>query len=177
MWKNERRTIVTAGSDRVRSYDAADGKLLWELSGMSTFAVPTPFAANGLLYVTSGYPADKLRPVYAIRPGAMGDISLKPDRSDNDYIIWSQPTLGAFHPSSLVYGGCYYTLLDRGLLSCNDPKTGKEIYPRQRVSADATGFTASPWAYNGRCPDEEDGDIYVIQAGLNSRCSQNCWTR
>jgi len=167
VWKNDRRTeIVTAGSDRVRSYDAADGKLLWELSGMSTFAVPTPFAADGLLYVTSGYPADKLRPVYAIRPGAMGDISLKPDRSDNDYIIWSQPTLGAFHPSSLVYGGCYYTLLDRGLLSCNDPKTGKEIYPRQRVSTDATGFTASPWAYNGKVfLMSEDGDTYVIQAG------------
>ncbi len=166
VWKNDLRTeIVTAGSDRIRSYDV-DGKLLWELSGMSTFAVPTPFAANGLLYITSGYPGDKLRPAYAIRPGATGDISLKPDRADNDYIVWSHPTLGPFHPSALVYGGCYYTLLDRGLLSCNDPKTGKEIYPRQRVSTDATGFSASPWAYNGKVfLMSEDGDTYVIQAG------------
>jgi outer membrane protein assembly factor BamB len=166
VWKNDRRTeIVTAGSDRVRSYDV-DGKLLWELAGMASFDVPTPFAANGLLYVTSGYPADKLRPAYAIRPGASGDISLKPDQTTNDYIVWSQPTLGPFHPSTLVYGGCYYTLLDRGILTCNDPENGREIYPKQRVSADATGFTASPWAYNGKVfLMSEDGDTYVIQAG------------
>ena len=166
VWENELRTeIVTAGTKRIRSYDL-DGKRLWELAGMSSFAVPTPFAANGLLYVTSGYSADKLRPAYAIRPGATGDISLKPGRTDNDYIIWSNPTLGPFHPSSLVYGGCYYTLLDRGILTCNDPKTGKEIYPRQRVTTDATGFTASPWAYNGKLfAISEEGDTYVIQAG------------
>ena len=166
VWENELRAeIVTAGARRIRSYDL-DGKLLWELAGMSSFAVPTPFAANGLLYVTSGYPADKLRPAYAIRPGATGDISLKPERTDNDYIVWSNPTLGPFHPSALVYGGCYYTLQDRGFLTCNDPATGKEIYPRQRISADATGFTASLWAYNGKVfAMSEDGDTYVIQAG------------
>jgi hypothetical protein len=31
---------------------------------------------------------------------------------------------------------------------------------------DASGFTASPWAYNGRIfALSEDGDTYVIQAG------------
>jgi outer membrane protein assembly factor BamB len=165
-WTNDRRTeIVTAGSNGIRSYDL-DGKLLWELSGMSSFAVPSPISADGLLYVTSGYPADRLRPAYAIRPGATGNISLKPDQTDNDYIVWSNPALGPFHPSALVYRGCYYTLLDRGILTCNDPKTGKEIYPRQRISVDATGFTASPWAYNGKVfAMSEDGDTYVIQAG------------
>jgi outer membrane protein assembly factor BamB len=166
VWKNERRTeIVTAGTDRVRSYDL-DGKLLWELAGMSAFAIPSPVAANGLLYITSGYPGDRLRPAYAIRPGATGDISLTPDQDRNDYVVWSHPTLGPYHPSALVYGGCYYTLFDRGFLTCNDPRTGQEIYPRQRIAADATGFTASPWAYNGKVfALSEDGDTYVIQAG------------
>jgi outer membrane protein assembly factor BamB len=166
VWKNGRRTeIVTAGSGRVRSYDR-DGKLLWELAGMSTFAIPSPFAANGLLYITSGYAPDALRPAYAIRPGAAGDISLKPDQTGNDYIVWSHPRLGPFHPSALVYGGCYYTLHDRGFLTCNHPTTGNEIYPRQRITADATAFTASPWAYNGKVfALSEDGDTYVIQAG------------
>jgi outer membrane protein assembly factor BamB len=166
VWKNDRRTeIVTAGTRGVRSYDV-EGKLLWQLTGMSMFAVPSPMAANGLLYVTSGYPADALRPAYAIRPGATGDISLKSDQSSNDYIMWSHPTLGPYHPSPLVYRGCYYALQDRGLLSCNDPQTGREIYPRQRISMDATSFTASPWAYNSKVfALSEDGDTYVIQAG------------
>jgi outer membrane protein assembly factor BamB len=166
VWQNERRTeIVTAGTNGVRSY-GVDGTLLWQLSGMSNFAVPSPFASGGLLYVTSGYTSNPLRPAYAIRPGATGDISLKPDQTANEYIVWSNPTLGPFHPSSLVYRGCYYTLHDRGFLTCNDPKTGREIYPRQRVATDASGFTASPWAYNGKLfALSEDGDTYVIQAG------------
>jgi outer membrane protein assembly factor BamB len=166
VWKNDRRTeIVTAGTGGVYSY-GVDGKLLWQLTGMSTFAVPSPFSSGGLLYVTSGYTANPLRPAYAIRPGAGGDISLKPNETSNEFIVWSNPTLGPFHPSAMVYGGCYYTLHDRGFLTCNDPKTGKEIYPRQRISADVTGFTASPWAYNGKVfALSEDGDTYVIQAG------------
>jgi hypothetical protein len=128
--------------------------------------IPSPFATNGLLYITSGYPGDERRPVFAIRPGATGDISLAANQDSNDYVVWSHQTLGPYHPSALVYAGCYYTLFDRGFLTCNDPMTGKEIYPRQRISADATGFTASLWAYNGKVfALSEDGDTYVIQAG------------
>jgi outer membrane protein assembly factor BamB len=65
-----------------------------------------------------------------------------------------------------VHGDYYYTLIDRGLLICHDAKTGKEIYPRQRLTADAASFTASPWAYNGKIfATSEDGDTYVVQAG------------
>ena len=76
------------------------------------------------------------------------------------------PTLAPYNPSPLVYGDYYYTLLDRGFFTCHDAKTGKEIYGRQRIAADASGFTASPWAYNGKIfAMSEDGDTYVIQAG------------
>ena len=81
VWQNKHRTeIVTAGTRRIRSYDL-DGKLLWELSGMSSISIPSPFAHGELLYVTSGYVLDPLRPLYAIKPGATGDISLK-DKAD-----------------------------------------------------------------------------------------------
>ena len=166
IWEHAQRTeIVTKGSKRVRSY-GLDGTLLWELSGLSSLDIPTPIAKNELLYLASGYPSDPVRPVYAIRPGASGDISLKPDETSNQYVAWSNPTLGTYATSAVVYGDYYYTLLDRGILVCNDAKTGKEIYPRQRIAADASGFTASPWAYNGRIfAMSEDGDTYVIQAG------------
>jgi outer membrane protein assembly factor BamB len=166
VWENAQRTeIVTPGTKKVRSY-GLDGKLLWELSGMSVIDIPTPFAKNGLLYVESGYPGDQLRPVYAIRPGASGDISLKPDETSNGFVVWSNPALGTYATSALAYGDYYYTLFDRGILACHDAKTGKEIYPRQRITADASGFTASPWAYNGKIfAMSEDGDTYVVQAG------------
>jgi hypothetical protein len=98
VWQNELRTeIVTSGSDRVRSYDLS-GKLLWELSGMSTISIPTPFERFGLLYISSGYIADALRPAYAIRPGASGDITLKAGETSNAYVVWSSPTAAPYNP-------------------------------------------------------------------------------
>jgi hypothetical protein len=166
VWENERRTeIVTSASGKVRSYDL-DGKLLWELKGMTMLTVPSPFAKHGLVFFSSGYPGDAPRPVYAVRPGASGDISLKPGETANDYVAWYQPTLGTYNTSALVYGDFYYTLLDRGFLLCHDARTGKQIYGRQRLSLEGSGFTASPWAYNGKIfALSEDGDTFVIQAG------------
>jgi outer membrane protein assembly factor BamB len=166
VWENAGRTeIVTAGTDKNRSYDL-NGKLLWTLTGMSTIQVPTPIAAHGLVYISSGYPSDPLRPVYAIRPGASGDITLKTGETSNASIAWSNPALGAYNPSGLVHGDYYYSLLDRGLLICHDAKTGKEIYSRQRITDQPASFTASPWAYNGRIfALSEEGDTYVLQAG------------
>jgi outer membrane protein assembly factor BamB len=166
IWENSKRTeIVTAGTNRVRSYDL-DGKLLWELAGMSSIVIPTPFANSGLLYVTSGYLGDQLRPTYAIRPGATGDITPKAGETANEYIAWYLPQAGPYNPTPLVYGDYYYTLFDRGFLTCHDAKTGKEIYGKQRIDKEASAFTASPFAYNGKLfLLSEDGDTFVVQAG------------
>jgi outer membrane protein assembly factor BamB len=166
IWENELRTeIVTTGTIKNRSYDL-NGKVLWELSGMSTLTIPSPFIKHGMVFISSGYPGGALRPVYAIRHGAHGDISLKPDQTSNDYIVWHQPLLGTYNTSALVYGDIYYTLLDRGFLLAHDARTGKQLYGRQRISVDSSGFTTSPWAYNGKIfLMSEDGDTFVVQAG------------
>ena len=166
IWENGLRTeIVTTGTVKNRSYDL-NGKLLWELGGMSSLTIPSPFVKHGMVFISSGYPGGALRPVYAIREGAHGDISLKPDQTSNDYVVWHQPLLGTYNTSALVYGDYYYTLLDRGFLLCHEVKTGKQVYGRQRISVDSSGFTASPWAYNGKIfVLSEDGDTFVIQAG------------
>jgi len=166
VWENELRTeIVTASTNKVRSYDL-DGGLLWELKGMTTLSTPSPFASRGLVYISSGYPGTAPRPVYAIKPGASGDISLGQDQTSNEFVAWFQPLLGTYNTSALVLGDYYYTLLDRGFLLCHDARTGREIYGRQRISAESSGFTASPWAYNGKIfLLSEDGDTFVVQSG------------
>ena len=165
IWENELRTeIVTTGTDKVRSYDL-DGNVLWELTGMSSITIPTPFAEFGMLFLSSGYLGDQQRPVLAIRPGASGDISLGDAELSNEFIVWSQPQAAPYIPSPIVYGDYYYTLLDRGFFTCHDARTGEEIYGRQRIQAGAA-FTSSPWAYDGKIfALSEDGDTYVIRAG------------
>jgi outer membrane protein assembly factor BamB len=166
VWENERRTeIVTPGRGKVRSYDL-DGKLLWEFAGMSDIVIPTPVASRSLLYVSSGYVSNSLRPVYAIRPGASGDISLKDGQTRNDFIAWCDRKAGPYNPSPLLYGDRLYVLYDKGFLACYDAKTGQPVYGRQRLSPTATAFTASPWACDGKiyCLSE-DGETFVVQAG------------
>jgi outer membrane protein assembly factor BamB len=167
VWQNDKRTeLITCGTKRIRSYDLERGHLLWELGGMSSIVIPTPFSKFGLLYVCSGYVGDQVRPVFAIKPGASGDISLKPGEASNAFIAWSQPVAAPYNPSPLVYGDYFYVLFDFGFLSCHDARTGRQLYDKQRVRPDPTSFTASPWAYNGKIfALSEDGDTFVFQAG------------
>jgi outer membrane protein assembly factor BamB len=166
LWEHDGKAeIVTAGTGRVRSYDL-DGKLLWEFGGMSSIVIPTPFASHGLLFITSGYVGDQIRPAYAIKPGAHGNITLAKGETENAGIAWYLPKDGPYNPSPIVYGDYYYTLLDFGFLTCHDAKTGKEIYGKQRMSPEAGAFTASPWASNGKLfLLSEDGDTFVVAAG------------
>lgn len=166
IWETGQRTeLIVPGTKAVRSYDQA-GRPLWEFHGMSSIVIPTPFAQLGLLYVASGYVGDQHRPVYAIRPGATGDISLREGETSNRYIAWSQRQAGPYNPSPIVYGDQYYTLLDRGFFTAHDARSGREVYGKQRIDVNSGAFTASPWAYNGKlfCLSE-DGDTFVIQAG------------
>ncbi|HLN31473.1 MAG TPA: PQQ-binding-like beta-propeller repeat protein [Gemmataceae bacterium] len=166
IWENDKRTeIITCGRKKVRSYDL-NGKLLWELGGMSSITIPTPLAKGGLLYICSGYVGDKRRPIFAIRPGAAGDISLKENENSNEWIVWCRKQAGPYNPSPIAYGDYLYVLYDRGLFSCYDLRTGKEVYAKERMGPGATAFTTSPWAYGGKvfCLSE-DGDTFVIKAG------------
>jgi outer membrane protein assembly factor BamB len=166
IWENDKRTeIITPGTKKVRSY-GLDGKLLWELGGMSAITIPTPFAAHGLLYVTSGYVGDRRKPVFAIRPGATGDISLEASETKGEFIAWCQKKAGPYNPSPVVYDGRLYVLYDQGFVACFDALSGEKIYGKQRIAPAASAFTSSLWAYDGKifCLSE-DGDTFVIRAG------------
>jgi outer membrane protein assembly factor BamB len=167
VWENDLRTeLVTCGKKKVRSY-SLDGKLLWELDGMSSIVIPTPFSAHGLLYVTSGYVMSFRKPVFAIKPGGKGDISLKEKQTSNQFIAWYQAKGGPYNVSPVVYGETLYVLYDRGLLSAFDACTGKALYQPAIARLGASDhYTASPWAYHDKifCLSEE-GQTVVIPIG------------
>jgi len=168
IWENKIRTeIVTTGPNRIRSYDL-DGEVLWEMDGRMSFAcIATPFASHGLLYLNSGYFQDEHRPVYAIRPGASGDITLEDGKMSSDFIAWYQPQAGNYNTSPLIYGDEYYSVYDRGRFECYDAFTGELQYSQRKIAEKGRAtFTSSPWAYNGKvfCLSEQ-GNTYVVEAG------------
>lgn len=165
VWENKQRTeIVTTGSGKVRSYNL-DGEVLWTLGGLSSITVTSPFAKDGLLYFGSGYVGDRKKPLFAVKPGARGDISLGPGETSNTFIAWCQKRAASYMPTPVLYRDRLYVLLDRGMLSCYDAKTGAAIYEKQRLGPSAQ-FTASPLAYNGKlfCFGER-GETVVVEAG------------
>ena len=82
-----RAELITNGSKAIRGYDPLTGKELWRLTPNSEIPTPTPFVARDLIYITSGYAP--IQPIYAIRPGATGDITLKEGTNSNTFIAWS----------------------------------------------------------------------------------------
>jgi outer membrane protein assembly factor BamB len=160
VWTTSGRTeVVTVGPGVAVSYDLS-GKELWRLSGMAPMPIPSPYASNGLLFLNGG----KGGGLFAVKPGAAGDISAVPAGRPSAYIAWSQERAGTYLPTQVVFEGGVYALTETGILNRYEAQTGKLSY-RARIEG-GIAFTSSPWAYNGKifCLNEE-GKTFVIAAG------------
>jgi len=165
VWVTPGRTeIVTAGTGKVRSY-GTDGTLLWWLEGMSAITIATPYEHDGVLCVSSGYVMDRSKPLWAIRPGAEGNITPPAGETAGPSIAWCQPSAAPYNPSTIAVDGRLYVLHDRGFLAAYSGADGRELHPPRRIP-DGRAFTASPWAADGKvfCLNE-DGVTFVFRQG------------
>lgn len=162
IWRNSLRTeLVTNAAQYARSYDPKTGVELWRLAKKSEVTVPTPVCGKDLLFITSGN--RPIQPIFAIKPGAAGDISLKEKEETNEHIAWSRMRGGPYMPTPILYGDYFYTCSNSGIVACYEAATGKEIY-KQRMGGDS--YTASPLAADGRLYFfAESGDVRVVKAG------------
>jgi outer membrane protein assembly factor BamB len=158
--------LVANGTKFARGYDPATGKELWRLGKNAEITVPTPLFSNGLIYVTSGY--RPIQPIYAVRPGASGDISPKDGKESGPYLAWSKKKGGPYLPTPIVYEDYFYACSNGGIVTCYEAKTGKEIY-KERLPGKG-GYTASPVAADGKLyfTSEESG-VRVVKAGPKFR--------
>lgn len=154
--------VVANGWPYAVSYDGVTGKEIWRLRVSGDNPIPTPFSAGGLIYVANGHGA---APVFAVRPTAHGDISLKEGATTNEHVAWSNPRNGAYIQTPIVYRGLLYSGTNAGVLKCYDAGTGDQHY-EQRLMPEAMGFSASPVAGDGKvyCTSE-GGDVVVVRAG------------
>jgi outer membrane protein assembly factor BamB len=157
-----RAEMVTNGTKAIRGYDPDTGKELWTLGPNSEITCTTPVFGNGLIFVTAGYPP--VQPIYAIKMGSKGDLSLKDGKDSSEAIAWSKKTGGSYLPSPILYGDYLYLVNNNGVLTAYEAKTGNRAY-QQRVGPGGT-FTASPIAAAGKLyVATEEGDVYVVKAG------------
>jgi outer membrane protein assembly factor BamB len=164
VWVTPARTeIVAIGTGVTISYDT-NGKELWRLKG-ATQANPTPIEGEGMLFIGTGSQGESGRPLFAVKPGASGDISLKAGETSNAFVAWFQPRAGAYTSSPLIFEGRVYVVNDNGVLQVYESQTGREIY-KVRVGGVGNTFSASPWVYGSRIFFlSEEGDTFVVKPG------------
>ena len=156
-------TLVTNATRFVRGYDAMSGKELWRIKNGSEISVATPVPAKDLIYVTDGY--RPVQPIFAIKPGGDGDVSLKEGETSNSTIAWAKSRGGTYLPTPIAYGDYFYTLSNDGTLSCYGALTGEKVY-QARVGGKGASFSASPVAADGNLYlASEDGMVFVVKAG------------
>ncbi|HEY9285806.1 MAG TPA: PQQ-binding-like beta-propeller repeat protein [Pyrinomonadaceae bacterium] len=156
-----RAEMIANGGRFIRGYDPSTGKELWRFNdGETEVKQQAPLFAHGLVFVAGGYPPG--RAMYAFRPGASGDISLKAGEQTNAHVAWRADKGSPYTTTPVIYGDILYGVSDTGVLSAFEAKTGKLIY-QERLP---TSFSASPVAANGKLYlPSEDGDVYVVRAG------------
>jgi outer membrane protein assembly factor BamB len=158
----ERAELVTNATHFARGYDPLTGSELWRLGPNSEITVPTPFYGERLIFIVSGYSSKQ--PIYAIHPGASGDISLRENEASNKFVSWSKAKAGSYLPTPIAYRGQLYVCSNSGIVACYDAATGREIYKRRLPGRGA--YTASPVAADGRLYfTNEEGQVTVLKAG------------
>lgn len=173
--------IVTNATQAARGYDFETGKEIWSISNNSEIAVPTPFVAHNLIYVSSGY--RPVQPIYAIRLDAKGDLTLESDMNTSEYLAWSTTRGGPYMPTPIVYGDYLYVCSNSGILTCYQATTGEQVYKKRLKMKGGRSFVGSPVAADGFLYfTSEEGETAVVKAGpeyeLTSHCfcDENCLT-
>ncbi len=138
----DRAQVVTSATNRVRSYDVETGRLLWQSQGVTMNAIPSPVAADEMVYVTSGFRGSRLM---AIRlAAASGEIT------DSDAIAWSLNRDTPYVPSPLLHDGTLYLLKSNSwILSAYHAATGAKHYGPERLRGIRSVY-ASPVAAKDR---------------------------
>ena len=155
--------LVANASNFIRGYDPRTGKELWRLGKSSKITAPTPIFADDVLVVVSGRGPE--RPIFVVKAGARGDLTLPDGKTSSDTVIWSRTGRGSYMPTPLIYNGILYVLSNSGTFDAYNLKTGDELY-RQRLPVIGSGFSASPVASDGKIYlSNEDGEILVVSAG------------
>jgi outer membrane protein assembly factor BamB len=158
--KDSKTQIIVNGYKHMGGYELETGKEIWKMSGGGDAPSTTPVVAHDLIFICNAH--GKFSPIYAVKPDAIGDITLAPDSTKNSYIAWSIKRGGAYMVSPLIYGDYLYNLRNNGELTCFNAKTGELKYKENLKDA----FTASGIAADGKIYySSENGSIYVIKAG------------
>lgn len=133
--------VITNATNFIRSYDVQTGQVIWQCSGQTRNAIPSPVLGFGKVFCTSGFRGNALQ---AIQLGRTGDLS------DSDAIAWQVNEATPYVPSPVLHDGRIYVCSGNNeVVSCYDAQTGTPHYAKQSLEG-LKGVYASPVAVADR---------------------------
>lgn len=140
------RQVVVSGTQRVRAYDLEDGRLVWDVGGLSANVVASPVAGSGIVVAGSSY---EKQAMLAVRlAGAKGDLT------GTDSVLWTRSRSTPYVPSPLLHGGVVYFLRHyQNVLSRVNIETGVDSGGPFRLGNLRNIYASPIWAA---------GRIYVV---------------
>ena len=155
---NGKAQVVTTGTNRVRSYDLATGELVWDGDGLTANSIPSPVAADGYVYLMSGFRGSDFQAIHLAQ--ATGDIT------DSDAIVWKYNRDTPYVPSPLLYKGIIYFLKsNNGILTAFNVETGQVYYGPQRLQGVSGVYASIVGASDRVYIAGRGGTVNVIQHG------------
>jgi outer membrane protein assembly factor BamB len=147
--------VIVPGTNKVRGYDAANGKVLWQTKGLTVNCIPSPVARDGVAYCISGY-----------RGSAGVAVPLDSTGEADEKVLWRLDRGTPYVPSPLLVGDrLYFTRYNDAILSCVNVRTGKYVLEGQRLNRLRVLY-ASPVAAAGRIYlVDRDGTTVVLKQG------------
>lgn len=148
---NNRKMVISPGSDMVGAYDPETGKELWRVKYKGYSVIPKPVYSNGLVFISTSYDKPVL---YAIKPNGNGDVT-------ETHVAWKLDKNVPHTASMLLHKGNLFMVADNGMASCVEQATGKVLWQERLQGA----YSASPvLSGENLFFQSEDGKTTVLKA-------------
>ena len=151
--RGEDELVCCASGNDVFSLNPDNGKLKWSVEAFSMRTVSSPVIAGGLIFGSTG-------------SGGGGNyvVAVQPPQGENSgaKIKYQVKSQAPYVPTPVAYGDLLFLWYDKGIVTCIDAPSGKQIW-QKRIGSN---FSGSPVCVRDAiyCIDE-DGVVYVVAAG------------
>lgn len=155
---NDISQVIVPASNRTRSYDLANGDLVWECGGLTRNVIPSPIYKNGHVYVMSGHGGFSIQSINLEL--ASGDIT------STDAVDWQYNRDTPYVPSALLSNNIIYFLKrNDNILTAMDINTGEALYGPQRVQGISNVYASLVGAAGKVYIADRNGSVAVLEDG------------
>jgi outer membrane protein assembly factor BamB len=145
------RMLISVGAKATYAYDPPTGDEIWRLEHYDWHSAgATPVFGQGLLFLAPGFPKGGL---LAVNPNGAGVL---PPQN----VVWRLNKNAPNKPSPILVDDLLYIVDDKGIASCLEAATGKELWS-ERIKGN---FSAAPIAGDGKIYFCSEGGITTIIA-------------